>query len=287
MDNSNNLTKKQLLDSMFKSYTDNEVKEELEKDQWGPLFVAFNDLAWWLMRVAVNFNDFVHGNRSVSKCSSFSDLLLPSREADENYLDVLLEKWRDLMLELKRVPDTYLEIVNSASRSFVTFLDKLKGILATFHMHRVKIAFERIVSYLVGILEAPTNELEFEHRIEQLFQELSENFKEGVLELSVFESQFRRQLEKNNAPYSLAEKRKVFHFEKKTRERVVAIWNEAQLNSQVKCSCTKSRITHKAAFNFYRKRLAVEEIFTLNDFNRCLESERNRRNYARKTLKKN
>ncbi len=286
MDNSNNLAKKQLLDSMFDLYTDNEVKDELEKDQWGPLFVAFYDLVWRLMRVAVDFNDFVNGNRSVSKCSSFSDLLLPSPEAKGNYLDVLLKKWRDLMLDMRRIPDTYLKVVNSASRSFVTFLNKLRGILATFHMHRVRIAFERIVSYLVGILEAPTNEAEYERRITQLFQEFSENFKNGVLELSAFESRFRLNLERNNAPYSLAEKRKAARFDAKTRKRVVAIWNEAELNSEVKCLCTKSRVTHKAAFNFYRKRLAVEEIFTLNDFNRCLESERNRRNYAKKTLKK-
>lgn len=282
MNNSDNLTKEQLLGSMFDPYSDVDTKKQLEADPWISLFRSLYEQVWWLMRVATDFKDFVHGNNSASERSSFSDLLFPSSEAGGNHLDVLLEKWQSLMIKLRKTPDAYLKLVNCVSRSFMTLIKKLQSICPVGFLRSAQCAFVRLIKYLVRLLDAPTNELDYKCLIKKLFQELLENFRKGAIELSNFESLFRHTLEKNNAPLSLAKKKKITHFDKKTLRKVSAVWKDAQLSPQVKSLSEKSRITRAAAFEFYRKQLAMLDIFTLEDFNRCLESLRNSRNYVKR-----
>lgn len=281
MDNYDKLKEEKFLrDTMFDVYSDKEVQKQLEADPWISLLRALFEQVWWLMRVTTDFKDFVQGKKPVSERSFYSDLLFPNSEAGGNHLDVLLEKWRKLMLKVRKTPGFCLKFVNSVSRSFMTLINKMQSICPVGFLRSAQCAFMRLIKYLVSILDAPTNELEYERLITKLFEDLGENFKKGTIELSNFEAQFRMKLEKNNAPFVRA--KKTTHFGTKTLMKVTAIWNEAQNNPQVKCLCEKSRITHAAAFDFYQKWLALEDIYTLNDFKRCLESVRNRRNYEKR-----
>ena len=270
----------------FKPYSEEELTELLDEDPWEAIFSGLYVQILFLIRVAMNFNDYVQGKVSASECPSFSDKLHLNYDPHGNYLAVLIEKWRAVTLKVKKIPSSCHKLATSITRLFASLVNKLQDIRPSGVLRKAQLAFEHLFKYLFEDLRAPTNDLDYQCLIKELFDEFSKNFNQNAADMSDFEAEIRNGLLRNRESVATARAAKSSRFDEKTATDVMEIWQDEQKNQIVKGYCGKGRITHAAVFEHMKKKLARHKIYTLRDFVRCLESARNRHNYRLKFPKK-
>lgn len=261
----------------LQSYSREEFAALCQNWQWEAIFRGIIAQNAMLYNETEHFADFIAGNAQRPQ-TPLSSLLRPASNPSANYSESLLRQLYDLMTKTSPEEVICPETGNIASRSTFTLLDALEQISPTRYLVDARAAIERIFILLLSKTR-PTISMGAYHReLKELFETFIKSCAQNARELT-FQEQELWHCSMKHLKIKPKKTPRPSLFNDIQRETVKRVWQEAQHNDFLLGNCSKTRLTHAMAFNHFKSELRVTGINTLEDFNRCLESERNRNNY--------
>ena len=265
------------MDRVFQPYSREELALhcmdwQSESIFWG--IIAQNTM---LLSAAENFADFIAGNAPRPQ-TPLSALLRPERNPSANYSESLLRQLYALMIKSAREEISCSETLLIASRSTITLLDELEQISPTRYLVDARASIKQIFALILVQEPVQINLETYRRDLEELFSTFVKSCSLNARELTFLEEDLWHCSMKQGKTTSKKTPRSS-HFSDLQRETAKKAWKAAQRNDFLLSSCSKSRLTHAMAFEYFKSELWVVGLNSLEAFNRCLESERNQHNY--------
>lgn len=268
----------ELRKELNKPYSREELALHFEGRACKTIFECMHSQNYFLLEEAFNFRDLLMGNAPVPE-TPFSVLLKPSRDPYLNYSGSILEKLEGIMTENAYDKMPCPKIVYFASRSTQTLLRELEQINPTKPLFKARAAIEQLFCIIAHVTKVPANEDAYHQEVTELLHAFKKGCAENAEELTVLESDVRHQHVKMLWQEMPRKTPRAAHFTAAQRATALEVWNHAQEQAAFLGLCNKARPSRQCAFLWGKQYLKAVGINTPEDFIRCLESERNRRNY--------